>query len=124
MKIVFLVTYADAPDEDRWEETHTTDNPGPPEEIIEAIIRRFNETLRPGEKARRLIRIVSSEATKPKPFVMQHKWEKQNLVTISDRHGMYDKMKCKICGATGKRFGLGDVTPDKPKFAKCKGYDL
>jgi hypothetical protein len=124
VKIRFTATHAGSPDKDAWEETHETDAPGPPEEIIGAVIRRFNETLRPGEKARRLVRIISNEATAPKPFVLHHKWGKQNLVTISDRHGMYDKMKCSVCGAMGKRFGLGSVTPDK-KFSRiCKGYDL
>lgn len=63
MKIRYIATYADSPDEEGWEEDHESDAPGPPEEIIGAIIRRFNETLRPHEKARRLVRIVSSEAT-------------------------------------------------------------
>lgn len=120
MKITFIC----ASSHGEWSEDYESDVPGSAEEIIGALLKRFNDTLRPGEKPRRLVRIVATEATAPKPFVTEHRWEKQNLVTISDRNGLYDKMKCKICGATGKRYGLRDVTPDKSKFAICKGYDL
>lgn len=35
-----------------------------------------------------------------------HKMDKVNLVTISSRQGMYDKLRCKVCGIEGKRYGL------------------
>ena len=54
----------------------------------------------------------------------EHKWRKTNLVTISDKHGTYDKQECTECKITGKRFGLsGTVRRDKKysheRFADC-----
>ena len=51
----------------------------------------------------------------------EHEWEKTNLVTISDRSGIYDKMRCVRCRVTGKRFGLGQfgVKLDR-KFLSAK----
>lgn len=39
----------------------------------------------------------------------QHNWEKQNLVTLKDRKGHYDKMKCSNCGMEGKRYGFESI---------------
>lgn len=36
-----------------------------------------------------------------------HKWEKQNLVTVTSAKGMYDKYKCDYCGIVGKSYVLG-----------------
>lgn len=50
-----------------------------------------------------------------------HKWTKQNLVTISDKTGMYDELNCELpegCGAHARRYGLGEIreyTPEEPK---------
>lgn len=38
-----------------------------------------------------------------------HKWEKQNLVTIKGRDGLYDLVTCSQCGMKGKRFSLYSV---------------
>jgi transcription elongation factor Elf1 len=38
-----------------------------------------------------------------------HKFEKQNLVTLMDRKGAYDLMKCDKCGIQGKARALGTV---------------
>lgn len=35
-----------------------------------------------------------------------HVWEKQNLVTISSKGKLYDKMVCKNCNMRGKRYGF------------------
>lgn len=35
-----------------------------------------------------------------------HDWRKRNLVTISDRSGLYDLWGCKLCGEEEKRYGL------------------
>lgn len=123
MKITFVCSNGNVPE--GWEENYETDANGDPAEIIGALLNRFNASLRPGELPRKLVKIVGSKST---PFKMEHRWEKQNLVTVNDREGMYDRMKCKACEATGKRFGLGHVTLDKkfdkPKFKICPGYDL
>jgi hypothetical protein len=39
-----------------------------------------------------------------------HEFEKQNLVTLTDRIGTYDLYKCALCGLTGKQRDLGTVT--------------
>lgn len=36
-----------------------------------------------------------------------HKFEKQNLVTLQTRAGLFDLYKCQACGLTGKLFSLG-----------------
>lgn len=127
MKITFIVAHDREPD--GWEETHETDKGGTAEERAARVIAFFNDTLRPGELPRRLIKVVNAEDTPLKPVVNSHHWEKQNLVTVIDRLGSYDVMKCKACGATGKRFGLAltvsiDAKFKKPKFDPCPGYDL
>ena len=37
-----------------------------------------------------------------------HTWEKQNLITLSDKKGFYDLYLCKGCGIKGKRRGVGN----------------
>jgi hypothetical protein len=39
-----------------------------------------------------------------------HEFEKQNLVTLTDRTGMYDLYKCAFCGLTGKAYTLTEIT--------------
>jgi hypothetical protein len=51
-----------------------------------------------------------------------HKLTKENLVTITRGNRSYDVMKCQVCGAKGKRFGLGDTITLVGKaaaMAKC-----
>lgn len=47
-----------------------------------------------------------------------HTWHKTNLVTVTDRLGYYDTMRCRICGVTGKRFGLTNIKIDSQFRAK------
>lgn len=81
----------------------------------------FNSTLRPGEKKRTFVgfKILSDEKP-PK----EHEWSKINLVTISDKTGLYDKLRCDVCGITARRYGLDTIEPDKkyrsPKYQYCK----
>lgn len=127
MKIVFIVAHDRDPN--GWQEDYEDTGKfgsGTPEQIIGRILDNFNSTLRAGELPRRLVRIVSSDGA-PVAHVIPHVWEKQNLVTINERNGIYDKQKCRICGATGKRFGLGpDVVLDakSAKQKSCTRYDL
>ncbi len=53
---------------------------------------------------------------------MEHQWEKTNLVTIAAHKGvgMHDVYKCKECGATAKRFGIGGPIIRDKKFAKLE----
>lgn len=53
-----------------------------------------------------------------------HQWEKQNLVTLTDKRGQYDLMKCK-CGLKGKRINFEQISIDgrqKSKAEKCPSY--
>lgn len=79
-----------------------------------AIINNFNRTIRPYEIEREFVsfEIIDEDLHK-------HEWEKSSLVT---ERGGYDKMKCAYCGATGKRYGLGQESPipDKPFTKDCK----
>lgn len=129
MKITYIVAHDREPA--GWQEDYEDDGKfgrGMPEEIVGRILDFFNSTLRPNELPRRLVRIVSSEG-EPAPHIIPHAWEKQNLVTIIDKHGSYDKMKCTVCGIMGKRFGLGpevqrDLKYCHPAHASCTRYDL
>lgn len=84
------------------------------------LINRFNATLCQGESPRTLISvsILSDENQK-----QAHQWEKQNLITISNTSGAsYDKMKCTVCGVTGKKYGLDPYVIRDTKY-KAQIYD-
>jgi hypothetical protein len=80
------------------------------------LVDYFNSTLHPKEKPRTLLSVKFGAGNSLK----QHRWDKQNLVTIRRRGLYFDEMKCRDCGVTGKRFGLQEVTLDR-KF-KAKKY--
>jgi len=124
MKLILVVKRKGAPDSSAWEET--LDVPRMPDDgaydYAEAIIRRFNNTLKPGESPRALVDLYEDIDAKE---VIEHDWEKTNLITINDRNGLYDAYRCCKCGITGKRFGLGrNVTRDgkysAKKYENCK----
>lgn len=51
----------------------------------------------------------------------EHDWSKNCLVTQEKKGMLFDLYKCKNCGATGKRFGLGEfIAPDRKSFRTCK----
>lgn len=109
-----LVNYEDAkPGQLHWWEESWSDIP--PEEIIE----NFNNTLRPHEKARKLIDYEILEDNENKP----HSWKKKSLVTQIKGDISFDIYRCTECGVTGKRFGIaGQIVLDK-KYKKriyCK----
>ncbi|OOM73966.1 hypothetical protein CLPUN_42040 [Clostridium puniceum] len=84
------------------------------------MVNSFNSTLKQGESARELVdaEIIDSDSI-PK---LKHKWEKTNLVTLRNRNGSYDAMKCSCCGITGKRYGIGGRVLKDSKY-KAKKYD-
>lgn len=88
-----------------------------PEKWGRDLIDWFNSTCQPGETHREFLAAEKLEDAGPE----EHDWEKQNLMTISDRVGVYDAMKCRRCGVTGKRFGLGNGVRLDSKW-KAKGY--
>jgi len=75
----------------------------------------FNTTLKPGEKSR----MVAEVEVLDKDSVERHEWEKASLVTEMNRHGDHDRMKCKNCSITAKRYGIGGgITVDSQYKSK------
>lgn len=99
---------------DPWVENYTKDVDDP-QAWAQALIDQFNTTLRPNERARELVRVeVESESDVPP----EHDWEKENLVTIARGDIAYDILRCKRCGITAKRVGLGGIRNDPAFRAK------
>jgi len=97
-----------------WWETYdlATDDP---DQWAKEIMDSFNATLRPGERSR----IVEEIEVLDKDSVERHTWEKVSLVTERNRHGEHDRMKCKYCSITGKRYGIGGgITVDSQYKSK------
>lgn len=90
------------------------------EAMGKAFIERFNSTLRPHEKEREFI---SAEISEESTADLKHNWSKTNAFTISDRTGNYDKMQCKQCGITGKRFGISSTVTRDNNF-KARGFEF
>lgn len=82
----------------------------------------FNSTLRPGERAREVLdaRIVGEGEVG-----RSHKWRKQNLYTLADHHGNFDKVKCELCEVTARRYGISHIVRQTPyrakKYQYCQG---
>ena len=95
-----------------WNETFTRETDNIPKEAA-VIVAFFNSTLREGEQERELVKIKWARRLSPR---YDHRWEKQNLVTLSKGNSFFDILRCEKCGATAKRFGLVDITVDA-KFA-------
>lgn len=102
MKFRMLVEHADGQGEPWWEDYDKSNIPDP-EAWCRRTVDTFNKTLRPKERARRLLTVEVLDAnTDP-----EHRWEKQNAITQQDRLGsLYDTMKCAACGITGRLYGL------------------
>lgn len=75
-----------------------------PQEFAEGLINNFNDSLYPGSAPRELLSWKETEDATP--FRIRHDWEKTSLVTEA---GGYDRMRCRNCGITGKRYGLGEA---------------
>lgn len=109
----FTETYIEG-ERGSFNETHTDLNAW-----ATALIQRYNDTLRPGERARFLDRVELSEVA-DRQVNREHDWHKTNLVTVEYRGQYFDKMVCTRCKVTGKRYGVDSVTHDA-KF-KAKKY--
>ncbi len=89
------------------------------EKWAHALIDWFNETAADWERKRRVVSVeVTDDGVTPPVNRREHDWEKTNAITISDRQGVYDAMRCRRCGVTGKRFGLTRVKVDSKFRAK------
>lgn len=124
MTIEFLAVDIDSNAVDGfWEEAETRKDQTPQERAGE-IVDRFNATLRPGEKQRKIVgvRQIGDDAVFIDP--KEHDWEKTNFFTIVKRKQIYDTYKCRNCKATGKRYGLSaEVILDyrSRKKVNCNG---
>jgi hypothetical protein len=99
-------------EDDSWVETMWCEDEQGPHNII----RQFNLTLRPGEKARKVLAVTHKTQGKKRP----HEWEKSNLVTISKGGSTFDTYRCKNCAVTGKRFTLGGGIERDKKYKADK----
>ncbi len=84
-----------------------------------SIVKWFNEgETNPKAIPRQYVgsRLIDDVATGP-----QHDWEKTNLVTIM-AGGPHDTAKCRVCGITAKRYGIGERYTLDPKYAKAAVY--
>ena len=79
-----------------------------PEVWAKETLDRFNATLGPGERARTLKEVEILDVDS----VERHEWEKQSLVTEMNRYGAHDRMKCKGCSITGKRYNFTNIEID------------
>lgn len=119
MKINIKVTYRDEPG-DSWVEDYNRPEIKTEEDAREwayALIDNFNNTLRPKERARKVLD-VTFEDNKAQA---SHDWHKTNLVTMFSGNHFYDTLICLECGVTAKRYGIDNVCLD-PKYRKARKY--
>jgi hypothetical protein len=117
MKIDITIAHADGIDEpwienyDRAEVKTIADA----NEYATALINNWNRTLRPHEKARRVVLVE----LRGKSGSTAHDWEKVNLVTLlDDRMSPHDILRCANCMVTAKRYGLTNIIIDRKFRAK------
>lgn len=122
MKFNMHVTYKDTPGEP-WLEDYN--RPGLKSEeqaqkYASDMIDRFNATLRPGEKPRKLIAVTFEDNNAR----ASHEWQKTNLVTLLDNRGVpFDTLLCLNCGVTAERWGLEHIRLS-PKYRKSVKYQF
>lgn len=68
------------------------------------MVNTFNKTVREGENVRRLLSAVLAGPT----IGGEHEWRKDVGASVP---GEYDKMVCRACGITGKRYGGHSTSP-------------
>ncbi len=89
------------------------------EDWITDTVKRFNATLRRGERPRETsgkIEVIGESAR-------QHEWRKISLTTQVDYRGNFDNMKCDVCGCTGRRYGLGQAGIKRSPQFKAKKWN-
>lgn len=83
------------------------------------LIKRFNETCRPGESHRKLLRTELLGTS-----TVQHNWSKMTSgMSVQFRGRIVDIVTCLNCGITGKRFGLGSVIKRDAKY-RAKRFEV
>lgn len=98
-----------------WDETYDIADNVDGTTYMNSILDNFNSSLRKNESKRTLVSIEEIGNG-----IEKHKWTKTSGATIQGTHGMYDKYVCKVCGITGKRYGLSpEIKRDSKYNAKC-----
>lgn len=103
----FVCRVSSGPPQDPWDEIYDKPEITTIEEAIlwaKRTIAMFNASLRPNEKMRTLLDVDQSFA---KDCDSPHTWGKTSLVTQTACGLTFDAMRCKVCGITAKRYGLG-----------------
>jgi len=110
--------YRGEPDSKAWSEDYNQLVDDPRAWCLETL-ETFNATLRHGEQPREFVRVEIKANDVP----LRHQWHKTNLVTIMKGRDNYDTYRCELCGITAKRYGVGDIVPDKKKdfYKSCVG---
>lgn len=104
-------------EKDEWWESYDKDTTDP-QVWAEETIQRFNDTLRPHELARQLLRVEVIEQGNER----HHKWVKRtDGMSVPFRGCAVDLMFCSACGITGKRFGVAGHVKIDSKYRK-KAY--
>lgn len=116
-----IMTVGHIGEKEHWTEAYSIEDHIDPYSYAEDMIKRFNNTLRTGEKPRKLLRVLEDATNKGEIGRNDnHVWEKQNATTIIKGNSIYDNYKCLKCGITGKRFGLSSFVKRDARFkANC-----
>lgn len=106
-----------------WKEEYDIHDDLDPKLYALGLISRYNKTIRTFESPRTLVSVTVTGKS------ARHTWSKVNAFTICDRYGTYDRMKCKACGVTGKRFGVSSIINRDSKYlakkyAQCSGKEI
>lgn len=108
-----------------WWETY--DEPDCPDEAAirawaAAACERFNATLRGNETPRSFtgcIEIIGEGKGQG------HSWTKMNLVSLQDHRGVFDNVRCTVCDARARRYGMDSIKMQKgftaKKWKRCPG---
>ena len=122
MKINITVGYKNDDGGQQWTEDYdipNVKNISDANIYADRLIQGFNDTLRPREKARKVVAVEIVGESGPQ----NHDWTKTNLVTIMNGRDFYDTLLCERCFITAKRFGLDRIVVDRQfrakKFQKC-----
>lgn len=101
--------------EEWWEDYNI--NTDDPEKLSSGMVNSFNDSLRPGESPRKLLKVeIISEKN------IKHDWIKRtDGMSVLFRGEHVDLIYCGKCGITGKRYGMGNPTRIDSKY-RLKKY--
>jgi len=112
MKFRMFVSNGDC----EWQEDYDRSCSDASQEALR-IVELFNNTLRPHERPRTLLRVEMIDLASRK----DHTWDKMNLVTVFTHGHYFDVLRCRVCGVTAKRYGLHNIVLDA-QYRKAKVY--